>query len=470
MNTAPVGVPEAAFSTGTGTYEMKEGVPFFVQWKKPSGAPVGQDEEIAIVELDKVEIIITAPAAGTFMMKTAETEWSWNGETVATLFGTLFLPLLGEIKTEAGGQREDLSMPPAPLVESHGQEDSVSAWEHEGGNGATRATPLAAKIAERNGIDLSVLPGSGVGGRIVASDVERASREEGVRAVPAARVFAREHSIDLASIKGSGPDGVILVEDVRNAMPVSVGTASPPALRTSTLRKTIARKMEKSALVPHGRERFTTDVTHLFAFLAAYREYGAPFSGIPFRLDYIFAWYAVQLLKTDEFKTASVYWDKETKEIVALPHINMGVVVNTPRGAIIPVVHNAEKDSFTAFAARLHVQVEKVKTGTEALADLLDLTFTVNNTGALGGEEPNSLLPYPSCTEGCKADDRERPTAMMINLPKVWEESGRKLLRLTVTFDHRPFDGALPTAFAKALRALIEEKGHSRDFAEDLAG
>lgn len=457
MERIPFGVTLESVKGGTGTYDGELPGAYPVKWAKRDGDDVVKDEEIASVETDKVMLSITAPVSGRIVLIFPAGEWSANGETIESPFGTILAPELGEIETVSQDS-------PKAVLES---------GENEGGDGRTRVTPLARKIAKRQGLDARNIKGTGPGGRVCAADVERVGLKNGSitesrtpegfpRAVPSARAFARGNRINLADVRGSGESGLILEKDVRET--IAEGQKTPH------IRKTISRLLSKSwREIPHGSDEVTADVTRLVGFLKMYKTYGEPFSGIPVRLDYIVAWYSVCLLKEKRsreewFHPVNVYWDKEKEEVVRLPEINIGVAVETDRGLMIPVVRNAGAHStFSACVAEMDAQVKKVKNGTARLSDVRDLTFTINNTGALGGENPSSILPYAICSDGS-----ERPTSMMINLPKIREEEGRFLLSLTMFFDHRPFDGDVPMAFIKELRRRIEEKETPEDFQKDL--
>ncbi|MBI1998798.1 MAG: 2-oxo acid dehydrogenase subunit E2 [Parcubacteria group bacterium] len=458
MTRIPFGVTLESVKGGTDTYDGELPGAYPVRWTKRDGDDILKDEEIASVETDKVMFSITAPVSGRIVSIFPESEWSTTGETVGTPHGAILAPALGEI--EVGG--------------SDSLESPVESWENEGGNGNLRMTPLARKIATQKGVDVSRLTGTGPGGRVQASDVEKALPDPGdtvghTHAVPSARALAREKGINLADVAAHGKDGLVLCEDVRNTV-VRKEHQEPFAKETHVsktphIRKTIARLLTKSwREIPHGRDEITADVTMLAVFLKMYKTYGEPFSGIPARLEYIVAWYSVCMLQEERFRPINAYWDKEKEEAVHLPEINIGIAVQTERGLMIPVVRNAGAErAFATFATEIAAQIRKAKNGTARLSDVRDLTFTINNTGALGGENPSSILPYAICSDGS-----ERPTSMMVCLPRIRKEKDRSLLSLAMFFDHRPLDGDMPMAFIKELRRRIEEKKAPEDFQTEL--
>jgi len=512
MNTIFFGVPERALDEKSGGYKPDKGEPQPLWWgrkweevtekvgertktewvaeeKLSDGDIVNAGEEIMLIELNKNPVFLKAPATGV-LTKMAKDWWVFGGKDtmLETPFGKIGSPALGTIEVSPESQNiEDRGL---GEMEKKVDESAVTQWEEEGGFSLlkpvpfpSRTTPLARKVAEVKGVDVTRITGTGPSGKVTSNDVECAAMATG--AVPAARAKARAAGLDLARIKGTGEGGLIQLSDVEKVLEdARTEHTEPAAEATSPASATLKAKIDRSRAhdirryklahaIPVGREKFTTDVTHLSAFLKRYREFGEPFSGTTIFLDSVFALYAAQVLKRDEYRTLTAYCDLGTEEIVLLPHINIGIAVNTPRGLRVVVVHNAEQYSPHRFLRQVSLQIEKAKGGTATNADFYDTTFTVNNTGALGGEDPESLLTCPDRSDAERAFDGKqasiRPTSMMLNLPKMWEKEGRRFLRFVVTFDHGICDGTLPTDFAKVLRRLIEEKEGPEDFAKELS-
>jgi len=227
---------------------------------------------------------------------------------------------------------------------------------------------------------------------------------------------------------------------------------------------------EESAKIPSARARKTADATVLVAFLKAHRTYGYAPSGIVVRLEYVVAWEAAKLLhgdgsdETREFACINGYWDREKEESVMLSEINIGFAVDTPRALVVPVVHNTEKLSFAEFALRAEEQVQKAREGKTGFDDFRDLTFTVNNTGILGDEDSDPIIPSTFST-----GKNIRPTTMILALPEMRKEGEKILLPLVVRFDHRQINrGGTVLRFLKAIKERIEEKKSAEDFTRAL--
>jgi len=110
----------------------------------------------------------------------------------------------------------------------------------------------------------------------------------------------------------------------------------------------------------------------------------------------------------------------------------------------------------------VHDKVQRALERKITLPELRDLTFTVNNVGAMGGENPDSIVPYAKEMSG-----KERPTGMIMVLTAKWQDSaGRQYIRLAFSFDHRLFDGAPALEFVNALKVYIEGKETPDQFRE----
>lgn len=558
MERIPFGIIPAMTEGGMGTYDNALRGAFPITWFKREGDTVLKGEAIASLETDKVVLEIVASCSGRIVSVFSGKEWSADGKEVETQVGTVISPPFGEIE-ESPKETEKRNK----MFLGHVQAgiDAVDGFTHDGlvapqtevcgasQEKQTRLTPLARKIAEAKGVDVSqIKEGTGAGGRVCAKDVENAKSQtppSSPRAAPAARAYAEAHEIDLTDVKGTGPDGLILLSDVEKALwekhrehlePVAEmteklrvetqvaeskpyfpkmgkmmrkyhdATSAEPsretpaqeelgeplrdimedmnnlhgelwakehadetvahdAPTTSKIRKTIARLLTRSCKeILHAGDTITADVTVLLEFIWRYNETAAPFSGIKLRLDHLIAWYAQEILLKDEFCILNGYWNAEKEEAVCLPKVNIGIAVDTERGLVVPVVHDAGRLSFSEFVVAASSAIERARRGALGLHEIRDLTFTVNNTGVLGGENPSPIIPYTIA-----ADGTERPTAMILALARLRKERRRSFLPVVFRFDHRLCDGREALAFARELRERIESKKSPEEFTAELS-
>jgi pyruvate dehydrogenase E2 component (dihydrolipoamide acetyltransferase) len=274
-----------------------------------------------------------------------------------------------------------------------------------------------------------------------------------VLATPAVRALAREKGISFDGIRGSGPRGSITREDLlaagekRGSVDEKQGLEERIPFRG--LRRTIARNLLKShqmTVCVTGMEE--VDVTELWR-LRVRENAGLDARGI--HLTYFpFIIKAVQhALREHPLLNASV--DEEGEAIVLKKYCNIGFAVDTPDGLIVPVLRDVEKKSILELAEDLRALTERARQRTITLAEMKGSSFTISNFGQFGGGFATPIINYPDVAIlGCGriAD-------------KPWVVNGeiaiRKILPLSLTFDHRVTDGGDATRFLSRVAGYLED-------------
>jgi len=298
----------------------------------------------------------------------------------------------------------------------------------------------------------------------------------GVKAMPPVRKLARELGIDIAMVPGSGPAGRILREDVeshaaagRVAVPeeASAGVQQiPRAPRTATqalsierqpregrreplrgVRRTIAERMKQAHLtVPPVTHVEECDVTQLDATrkIANERDPGSPrLTFLPFIVKAV-----VAALKDYPALNASL--DEEAGEIVFHDEYNIGVAVDTPAGLVVPVVKNADKKRLREIAAEIDRLATAAREGSISSDDLRGGTFTVTNPGPFGGLMATPIVMHPQTGILGVHRATDRPVV------RDGQIVVRKMMNLSITFDHRVLDGMTAAKFALDVVRLLE--------------
>ncbi|MEA5115223.1 MAG: dihydrolipoamide acetyltransferase family protein [Geobacteraceae bacterium] len=276
---------------------------------------------------------------------------------------------------------------------------------------------------------------------------------ERVLATPAVRALAREKGISLEGIRGSGPRGSITREDVL----ADVGGSGSGAdefgpverLPFRGLRRTIARNLLKAhqmSVCVTGMEE--VDVTELWQLRLRENEElgqaGLHLTFFPFIIK------AVQhSLAEHPLLNSSV--DDEKGEIVLKKYCNMGFAVDTPDGLIVPVIREVEKKSILELAKELQDLSDRARNRTIALSEMKGNSFTITNFGQFGGGFATPIINYPDVAIlGC-GRIADRP----------WVAKGeiaiRKILPLSLTFDHRVTDGGDATRFLSRVARYLED-------------
>ncbi len=277
--------------------------------------------------------------------------------------------------------------------------------------------------------------------------------EEAVLAAPAVRALAREKGIRLEGIKGTGPRGSITREDLLKGLEKGGEAADEygvvEKIPIRGVRRTIARNLLKAhqmTVCVTGMEE--VDVTELWKVRKREDGEGAR-RGV--HLTYFpFIVKAVQhALMEHPMLNASV--DEEGETIILKKYYNIGFAVDTPDGLIVPVLRNVEKKSIIELAAELQNLAERARQRTLTLQELRGSTFTISNYGQFGGGFSTPIINYPDVAIlGC-GRIADRP----------WVVDGeiaiRKILPLSLSFDHRVTDGGDATRFLSRVAGYLED-------------
>jgi len=283
-----------------------------------------------------------------------------------------------------------------------------------------------------------------------------AAREDSVKAMPPVRRLARELGVDLASVVGSGADGSILRSDVIGAAAGKArGAAAAPsrdlaggrreALRG--VRRVIAERMGHAhRVVPPVTHVEECDVTELEATrnLANDRAPDQPrLTFLPFIVKAV-----VQGLKDHPALNATL--DEDAAEIVYHDHYDIGVAVDTPSGLVVPVIHDADKKRLREIATEIDRLAQGARAGTLGMSELRGGTFTVTSPGPFGGLMATPIVFHPQ--------------AAILGVHRATERAvvrdgqivARKMMNLSITFDHRILDGMTAARFALDVVKLLE--------------
>jgi pyruvate dehydrogenase E2 component (dihydrolipoamide acetyltransferase) len=274
-----------------------------------------------------------------------------------------------------------------------------------------------------------------------------------VLATPAVRALAREKGLSLEGITGTGPRGSITREDLLGAGR-KIDVAGDEAGEVERipfrgLRRTIARNLLKShqmTVCVTGMEE--VDVTEL-ADLRVRENAGLDDRGI--HLTYFpFIIKAVQhALREHPLLNAEV--DEEGEAIILKKYCNIGFAVDTAEGLVVPVLRNVERKTIIDLALELQALSERARERKITLAEMKGSSFTISNFGQFGGGFATPIINYPDVAIlGCgRISD------------KPWVVQGeiaiRKILPLSLTFDHRVTDGGDATRFLSRVTSYLED-------------
>jgi pyruvate dehydrogenase E2 component (dihydrolipoamide acetyltransferase) len=284
-------------------------------------------------------------------------------------------------------------------------------------------------------------------------------------ATPAVRAVAKDLGVDIERVKGTGPEGRVMEKDVREA---AAGKAKPPEPEKKPVkvkkfdfygyiehvplrgvRRAIAKAMVKSIYTaPHVTEMDEADVTGLWKIKEKEKK-NAEKKGIKLTILPFIIKAVVAGLKEHPYLNATL--DDENEEIILKKYFNIGVAADTPEGLLVPVVKNANEKSILQLAEELTRLAEKARTRTIDLADMKGGTFTLTNYGAVGGMYGTPIINHPEVAILGIGKMKEMPVV------KDGKVEIRKMLFLSLSFDHRVVDGAEAVRFLNMVIARLED-------------
>ena len=453
---APAAPPAPAADAGAATAvlmpELGESVTegTVTRWLKKVGDAVAVDEPLVEVSTDKVDTEIPSPAAGTLLSITAE-------EDVTVAVG-------GELgRIGAAGAAPQAAPAPAPAPQSAPPPPPPppapapvpaapapaptpapapapappAAPAPAAGDGAPYVTPLVRKLAAENGIDLTTVTGTGVGGRIRKQDVLAAAETK--KAPPAAPAAAAPAAAAPAAPAAPSP-----LAHLRGT------TQKAHRVRKLTARKT-RESLQASAQLTQTHE---VDMTRIVALRARAKKEFAEREGVNLTFLPFFARAVIDALKAHPNINAS--YNEDAGEITYYDAEHLGFAVDTEQGLLSPVVHNAGDLSLAGLARAISDIAARARSGGLKPDELSGGTFTITNIGSQGALFDTPILVPPQAAM--------LGTGAIVKRPRVIvDESGnesigvRSVCYLPLTYDHRLIDGADAGRFLTTVRKRLEE-------------
>ncbi|MFB3904244.1 MAG: 2-oxo acid dehydrogenase subunit E2 [Acidobacteriota bacterium] len=289
-----------------------------------------------------------------------------------------------------------------------------------------------------------------------------------VAAAPSVRRFAREIGVDIGQVKGTGPSGRISIEDVKNAARarVAVLPAGPSAAPAPTLpdfsrwgevhrepftsvRRATARQMTAAwSAIPHVTQFDKADVTELEEMRRQYAD-KAQKAGGKLTVTAILLKVVASALRVFPKFNASL--DMEKGEIVYKQYFHVGVAVDTPKGLLVPVIRDVERKNVIELSVELALISEKARAGKLTLEEMQGGSFTVSNLGGIGGTGFAPIVNLPEVA----VLGVSRASVEPVFIDGSFQP--RKMLPLSLSYDHRLIDGADGARFLRWVAEALEQ-------------
>jgi pyruvate dehydrogenase E2 component (dihydrolipoamide acetyltransferase) len=318
---------------------------------------------------------------------------------------------------------------PVPALPSHGGGAG-------GGNGhgeRVSVSPIARRMAQEKGVDLTQVKGSGPGGRVVQKDVMEYLEKGGGGG---ARVTTQ--------VSAGGPSAAA-------ALPARVASGQVERAPLSKIRQAIAAALVRSKqTVPHFYETIDIDVEEV----AKLRErLNARLEKEKIRLsigDFVTQGVAAALRRHPALNAT---FDPQKNEVTRYGDVNLGIAVALPDGLIVPVLRNVEQMGLKEIRQRSVDLVERARAQRLKQDEMRGATFTVSNLGAYGVREFMAIINPPEV--GILAVGAAEKRAVV----REGQVAPRTVMTVTISADHRVVDGAAAAEFLRTLKEILEEPG-----------
>jgi len=410
---------------------MEEGT--ILRWLKKAGEPVEKGEAVLEIESDKATLEVEAEASGVLL-----TTLYPEGTVVPVTETIGWIGQAGEALPEVA----TASAPAAPPA-------AAPAAAPSAGSPRRAATPAARRLARERGLDLAALGGTGPFGAVRAGDVEAAGvpaagagTGKPPRVSPLAGKVARMRSLDLSGVQGSGPGGRIRKMDLPAGAPEGPdGTELiVPLSRVQQLtgKRMVQSHGEIPAVTLHGR----CDVTRLSALREELNAGGER------KLTYNdFVLRAVALtLPRHPFLNASY----QEQSLSLKKRIDLGMAVAGPGGLVVAVLRDADRLPLLELSRNARELAGRARENRLSPDELSGGTFTVTNIGMYGVFYFTPIINPPQVAILGVGSIEEEPALAGGQLAM------RKVMGLSLSFDHRAMDGVQPAAFLGELRRALE--------------
>ena len=461
---------------------MEEGT--ILEWLVEDGTEITQGMAVLRIETDKVESDVESPGAGRFHRVGNQGDTYPCGALIGYLLADGEAPPVAQVSAPAAAATPAVSS--APVASSAPVTSTVAAPRREG---RLFASPNARRVAKELGIDIETVVGSGPEGRITSEDVEEAHKNPSARratgapaiavapilssngnvlATAAARQLAELLGVDLSLVPYDATDGRVTKDGVaafvraQLASGLAANKQSPstektavvlaPASQTPTsikkmsgMRGTIAKRMQ-SSLQDMAQLTLHMDAD-LDAIVEDRESRKSSSHSLPGFTDYVIA-AAARALKLHPIVNSQV----TAEGIALLPEIHVSMAVALPEGLIVPVIKNTTSLDLASLASETKRLSGAAREGKLGLGELEGGTFSVSTLGMFGVDGFTPVINPPNTAilgVGRLRDD--------VVVSKKGKVSTVKRMTLSLTWDHRVFDGAPAAEFCKSIVDLLAD-------------
>ncbi|MFW0107996.1 2-oxoglutarate dehydrogenase, E2 component, dihydrolipoamide succinyltransferase [Rothia sp. P7181] len=407
------------------------------RWLKEVGETVEVDEPLLEVSTDKVDTEVPSPAAGTLLeIRVEEDEEAEVGQVLA---------VIGSASSAPAAPAEPAAEAPTAAPATPATPVAPTAEAPTTEQGEVYVTPLVRKLAKQEGIDLSTIKGTGVGGRIRKQDIQAA-------------VEAKKSSAPAAPVAPAAPAPVAAAAspatEQKSAPAPKVSSKRGTTEKAPRIRQTIAKRMVESlATSAQLTQVAEVDLTRLVALRNKAKDGFAAREGAKLTFLPFFTKAVTEALQ--QFPQFNASMSEDLKEITYHNTENIGIAADTPKGLLVPVIQDAGNLNVAGLAKKIGDVASRARTGQINPEELSGSTFTISNIGNTGGVFFTPIINQPNVAILGIGATVKRPAV-------IQDAEGndviaiRSMAYLSLTYDHRVIDGADAGRFLHFLQTRLE--------------
>lgn len=416
-----------------------------IKWLKKPGDRVERDEPLFEISTDKVDAEIPSPAAGTLKEILVGENQTVPINTVVAQIGDANEAVApqtaqpppataepAKVAAAAAGQSS------APVVEAR-TEAPVAAPN-------VRSSPLVRRIARENNVNLDVIPGTGIAGRVTKHDI-LGFLENRTSAAPAPPIVAPAPVVQ-PSAQLVAPAPSVPAAAPAPFIPAYAEGDAVEIVPMSSMRKKIAERMVASKHTsPHVTSVFEVDMTHVAKLRERNRKrfeerHGTKLTFLPFILQAV-----VDGLRAWPVLNASIDGDN----IIYKKDINLGIAVALDWGLIVPVIKHAEEKNLVGLSRAVNDLANRARAKQLKPDEVAGGTFTITNYGVFGGLIGTPIINQPQVAI--------LGVGAIVKRPVVTEDDAiaiRHMAYFSISFDHRIIDGAVADQFMAHVKNVVQ--------------
>jgi len=404
-----------------------------LRWLVQVGDDVKEDDPILEISTDKVDTEVPSPFSGKVTSLLVE-----EGETVEV--GASLLELDGDssspsVEEKVSSKENNITEPVKEIIEKVKAEASTPSPSVKNNN--LKLSPVVRKIASENQLDLQQISGTGSGGRITRKDVEAYMAS--------------------GSVAKKQPNDTPVQKEVKQ-------TESPKATtgEISRLRRRIAENMVMSKQTSaHVMTSVEVDYENVEILRSKHKKSFKEENG--FSLTYLpfISLATIYALREHPVVNSSFNLEKDTHSIHS--HINLGIAVDlNQEGLLVGTLREADSFSLKGLARKIFETSVKLREGNYELDDVSGSTFTISNNGSFNSFLTSPIINQPNVAILSTESVKKRPVV-------IESQDGTDSIAirhtglLSLTWDHRVFDGSVALLFLNSIKEKLEKSDWSQE-------